>query len=126
MPAGKQKLGYLPSPALHTSTASTRNHQQLSCRCQHSSARAATAHLGKDLVVSSPTSCWQQTGATRSQRIHTAETLNYELVLSFTCPLGSKGPKRLLSKMSKVDLNSHLESRQHRCHTDSVWLFLPC
>lgn len=70
MPASKQKLGCLPSPVLHTSTASTRDHQQLSRRCQHSSARAATAHLRKDLVVSSPTSCWQQPGATSSQKIH--------------------------------------------------------
>lgn len=33
--------------------------------------------------------------------------------------------KRLLSKMSKVDLNSHLESRQPRGHRLS-WLFLLC
>lgn len=91
MPASKEKLGCLPSPEFHTSTAPSRAAQlqvpaQLCKSCYSSPWEGSRGQL--------TTSCWQQTCATRACRIRIAEALNSELAPSFICPTGQQWSKK--------------------------------
>lgn len=117
MPTSKQKIGRLPSPALRVSAVSTPgDHVQLGRRCQPSSVRAALG-FRNDFTVNSSAGCWEQHGAARPGRICSSgklRALTSELVLSCICSTGQTRSKRFSYRTTKVDLNPHLESRQHR------------
>lgn len=116
MPTSKQKIGHLPSPALCVSTVSTPGDRvQLGRRCQPTSVRVALG-FRNDFMVNSSAGCWEQHGAARPRRIRSSgklRALTSELVLSRICSTGQMRSKRFLCRTTKVDLNPHLESRQH-------------